>query len=1152
MPGMSEPRIFPRREAAPIKNWETLSSTQHTIIRQIHTWLTNFLANRHQPDISSQRDSGGPSFLPWLDEVRMNNVLLLNGGRGTGKTTLLLTLLHLWNSAIRDDGSQREFPPGLDENVKRLLSTRRIVPLKILDLQPLAKQHSLLLQLAGRLYEPAKSCNDRRDGFATGDEETSVPARAWLDFARAVAIGHEDDPRKRLASSNPEDFAIELETAERRQMNIGGKWSALVDSLVAALPQKSVTGLKDGKDPCKVGKDPCFVIPIDDADMNPERGVELIELLRSLWHPRVVFLMTGDIDLLSYLLFNHYKKVCERLPDAKARQLAADVLAKVIPPHQRWKSLPSEPIGYNYLAAAGVLPAVLQKKVKEGSLESAFPQRWRVLVDLERALLAQHLGAVEVTRVLFEEALRDSFLSDEQRRLLDGCFQRDRSGNGVRVRENVVQMRPVSKERAALLLDADARCAIAWNVSKDDIWILRTPERRDATSDEPEELPDGLVQSLYLASSLASEAHANEPNEGPVYTRSGRALSPSDYALISSTFGFASVRYEFSWPMPDWPDPIPFRCFVRSWRKILAKWEGILSSTPGSKQASGRQHDALEVLAAYWLSTFCAIGERGTVPNEVPSTPTSGEAWRELWRSLGERIAALAKSTERSGALRGAFIDWAQTDAMFFASKESGLRIRTREAMTEGWLEAMCPLIAGEVKDERYWELVEQVMGGRVQRIERASAKQGPIEDQINQAKPLIRARSVSMLFQQEVTNENPIPKGLVGAYQISNPVAAIATLMDGMDPSASGTLERQDLFAHLFLGIKATVARKLEHFGIQARLRLSKAKLSCLPSGLVDKWDSLWTRLLDRFDTVIMNMAAETSLLSDIINLDARDATRAMLRTYVKIAMPSLVAGIEEEMDRVERLSGLYPIPSATVHETFKTQLTETDRGSFSLYVASPRYQFGQSEEFLRDFPVMNQNTALVFLSTLRDIVVDQNDSTAKLDVEPTLDGLYLTEYQAIQYIIPVPVWICHHDNQLLKISFDQLGDAIGRLVTQVQPQTWMAGFLISSVLLIRDSRGMNSYQMYMANIEELGGIEHRTDTASDGKERFWTAIRKLVKKFYEPSLSGHRAAAVREWASLAGPLFAAPETGMTSADASKWLHAWDSTDNDCSFRPK
>lgn len=90
-----------------------------------------------------------------------------------------------------------------------------------------------------------------------------------------------------------------------------------------------------------------------------------------------------------------------------------------------------------------------------------------------------------------------------------------------------------------------------------------------------------------------------------------------------------------------------------------------------------------------------------------------------------------------------------------------------------------------------------------------------------------------------------------------------------------------------------------------------------------------------------------------------------------------------------------------------------------------------------------------------------------------------------------------------------------------------------------------MNFYPIYLDRIERLGRSDHLADKTSDADERFWTAIRKLVRAFYDPPLSGHRAAVVREWANLAGPLFAAPETGMPSAAAAKWLQAWDGTDN-------
>lgn len=70
--------------------------------------------------------------------------------------------------------------------------------------------------------------------------------------------------------------------------------------------------------------------------------------------------------------------------------------------------------------------------------------------------------------------------------------------------------------------------------------------------------------------------------------------------------------------------------------------------------------------------------------------------------------------------------------------------------------------------------------------------------------------------------------------------------------------------------------------------------------------------------------MAAKSSLLSDVMNLDAKDANRKILRRYVEMTMPSLAAGLEgleDEMNRVEELPGRYPTPSVT-SQRFKTLL--------------------------------------------------------------------------------------------------------------------------------------------------------------------------------------------------------------------------------------
>lgn len=53
--------------------------------------------------------------------------------------------------------------------------------------------------------------------------------------------------------------------------------------------------------------------------------------------------------------------------------------------------------------------------------------------------------------------------------------------------------------------------------------------------------------------------------------------------------------------------------------------------------------------------------------------------------------------------------------------------------------------------------------------------------------------------------------------------------------------------------------------------------------------------------------------------------------------------------------------------------------------------------------------------------------------------------------------------------------------------------------------------------------------------------SLSNTVAQANESRYSGRRALAVREWVNLAGPLFAAPETGMSPEIATRWLEAWD-----------
>lgn len=80
-----------RREAQP-HTWGELTAQQRQVIEQINDWLREYVS------LPVPAEGKGKSLLQraLVDEHRYSNVVLIDGGRGSGKTSVMMTLLALW------------------------------------------------------------------------------------------------------------------------------------------------------------------------------------------------------------------------------------------------------------------------------------------------------------------------------------------------------------------------------------------------------------------------------------------------------------------------------------------------------------------------------------------------------------------------------------------------------------------------------------------------------------------------------------------------------------------------------------------------------------------------------------------------------------------------------------------------------------------------------------------------------------------------------------------------------------------------------------------------------------------------------------------------------------------------------------------------
>ena len=100
-----------QREAA-VLSWNALNEEQKQAGRQAHRLLIDMAES------DEKIDKPQPRFLPRLDPARTSRVLLIDGGRGSGKTALLLTILAHWRRAFlerpkpKKDEGEDDPPPG--------------------------------------------------------------------------------------------------------------------------------------------------------------------------------------------------------------------------------------------------------------------------------------------------------------------------------------------------------------------------------------------------------------------------------------------------------------------------------------------------------------------------------------------------------------------------------------------------------------------------------------------------------------------------------------------------------------------------------------------------------------------------------------------------------------------------------------------------------------------------------------------------------------------------------------------------------------------------------------------------------------------------------------------------------------------------------
>jgi hypothetical protein len=264
-------------------------------------------------------------------EDRAPRVITLDGKRGVGKTSLMLTLIEGWYAIRGRRASESDWKPSSSE----VLSGSIFLP--AVDFDPHPDGLSAYAALIGRLEGVVQRANERAVREPEGDAAVSLKEQ-WEQLLQRAIIGWGAGAQP--ANRSLDDWGFDVQEQVLAWNRLAADWRAFVDRVTDRLEQQRL-----------LEKRGLLILPIDDVDMRVSGIKQLLLALRQLHHPRVVYLVSLDMEQATWVLAEELRqeagvsqhsdaRVAPRLEVSateklreKIRTLAREVLQKSLPAH---------------------------------------------------------------------------------------------------------------------------------------------------------------------------------------------------------------------------------------------------------------------------------------------------------------------------------------------------------------------------------------------------------------------------------------------------------------------------------------------------------------------------------------------------------------------------------------------------------------------------------------------------------------------------------------------------------------------------------------------------------------------------------------------------------------------------------------------------
>jgi hypothetical protein len=747
---MSDIKGFEIREEAGILAEGKLTDEQRQAGTQVFELIKAMVASPEKPDQPTQ------SYLPRIDKARHNRVILIDGGRGSGKTALLLTLLECWRRQFNEPEAGK--PSDIPE--RWIDRSQRIVPVGLLDLHPLPRSTNLLLHVVGRFERvvawiegDGKAENEPAAWHFTASGELES-RKKWKKLLRAVAAGWDGSVEERSGRLDLEAYAVDLEEAEHQRLDVVSTFAAFIDALAVDFRKRQTLSQKTEL--------PLFVLAVDDADMNPRRSVELLDVLRMLWHPRLAFVLTGDTVLFRHTLAEHFlgelrhplrghmlldREIAAIADQRPAMSLANEVYDKIIPTGHRCVLVPI-PAKNRFSYPQTKLQEVFAKITtepgnstglttlashfeNEPQLREALPDRLRGLIDLaDQASVDFKTGervpyapASRIVEAIWHQAVRG--LSEAIGGYNEDMVSVDETSGAVDIRI------PPNPPR----VHASSVRFVAQTSAKENAAVVSilSVKRFDARfEDDNSLLPRPLTAALMLAAGVASDQTGGSWDMTASKQSGYEGLFA--YSMCKATADRSALR--FAWPLPP-SFSLPF------YAAFSARWNAkVCDPNKVPQEPWTAKSEKIDEMARNFLFLVVYLwSESTTLQFEAKEKAPS-------WAILAALVAGLMD--------RGAapWRNWAMKRAGLLAAPEYGLS----PSAANSWLKAL----RDQVDEEGWASLSSSLQAERSARATAAGVdKPGGLLAQIDARFPdhhwaeMIEGRAVVAAQQEQVKSSS-------------------------------------------------------------------------------------------------------------------------------------------------------------------------------------------------------------------------------------------------------------------------------------------------------------------------------------------------------------------------------------------------------------